>query len=180
MVPPLFWAFQEVVSAAVMGGSVALPEMRTRAPLKVPIEESESKRRSDEKSQQLHCDKTTGNLPERPILFSCTTRPCHQSPGFEPRSIALCQKGNSDPAGLAPPQRVWPGTTPKPASAAAVSLPPALDIPDKRCHRLNLSLRNGCDRTSPPITMETGSLQTQMQPSLSVQPSAQRQTSIVQ
>ena len=61
------------------------------------------------------------------------------------------------------------------------STPPSLTPSgQKRCHRLKLSLRDGFDKTSPPITMETGCSQTWMEPSHSIQPSAQRLMSIVQ
>ena len=105
--------------------------------LKVPIEESESKRRSDEpqltkrKSQQLHRlqndRKSTRDVSEKPILFFFSTtwisssaspcRPCVSPvtglptnlPGLQSRSIALFQKGNSDPAIISATPRVWHG-----------------------------------------------------------------------
>jgi hypothetical protein len=91
------WTFQEGHFAVI--GTVQLwPEMRTRDPLKMPIEESGSKTPLTKRNRN-HRYKPTGNLPEtvsgRPILFASPLS--HQSPGFEPRSIALFQKGNSVP-----------------------------------------------------------------------------------
>jgi hypothetical protein len=75
----------------------------------------------DEKSQQLHRYKTTGNLPEMCpkadfyFLVRLVRRHPHvarlryQSPGLKPRSIALYQKGSSDPAVLASNRRSGQG-----------------------------------------------------------------------
>jgi hypothetical protein len=111
-------------------------------------------------------------------------RPCTQSPGLKLQINRAMPKGKLGPS--ATPWGLAMGTTrtPKPASPPLQSVkllrPLLTSRLDKGCHRLKLSLRNGFDKTSPPITMETGCSQTSMQPSHSIQPSAQRQTSIVQ
>lgn len=107
------------------GGSLCTAGDGYEGSLKVPIEESESKRRSDE--SQLTRNRNNSTVTKRPEILPETcpksrfyflerlvsTHPhvahvaClrYQSPGLKPRSLALYQKSNSDPAPLAPSQR---------------------------------------------------------------------------
>lgn len=103
------------------------------------------KRRSDEpgltrkpqRTPPLQTEReTTRDVSERPIVFfleqshespCCPCRPHvrNQPPGFKPRSIALFQKGNSDPETLAPTRLL--GHTPKPPTpppSASQASPP--------------------------------------------------------